>query len=95
MAREWRTVNGQAEVQCSSCLAFKPATRKHFYFQRKKGELVPHSWCKPCYSSNRGRDVGMMTCLVDPAVPPEVSQAQARFLMIPAPLVLPLVGAGA
>lgn len=83
--REWRTNNGVQEVKCTSCSAFKPADRKHYYLQRYKGQFVPHSWCKPCYLTNSGRGRGMRIHAVEVAPLPEVvADAQRGFVALPA-----------
>ena len=69
-ARQWRIgAGGQQEVQCSSCQAFKPATKENFFFQGKNGCKGPHSWCKPCYNTNMGRAPGMRAAPLPETIP--------------------------
>ena len=79
--RQWRLgKGGQQEVQCSSCLAFKPATKEFFYFRGKNGCKGPHSWCKPCYATNSGRQPGGMRCAIsEPQVEPAIAYVAPAF----------------
>ncbi len=85
--RQWRLgKGGQQEVQCSSCLCFKPATREYFYFGGKNGCKGPHSWCKPCYATNSGRQPGgMRMAEAPPEVPaiPYIGPAFHRGTLVP------------
>lgn len=78
--RQWRlNAKGQQEVQCSSCFAFKPATREFFYFMGKNGCRGPHSWCKPCYAYNSGRAKGVRVVTPEPEVTPAIAYVAPAF----------------
>lgn len=87
--RQWRVVNGERQVQCSSCQSFLPATKEHFYFNPRG----PHSWCKPCYLSNSGRGFGMGKTRELPPVPEGLATTQAKFVASSTINATALVGA--